>query len=372
MQLTVRRRSDKARYNGGQSKVVQPRRQQRDPYVVDGIHDRTVSPVWQAMTSYRFYGESVCHQDVAALAWRDRRDLWPVTSLPKMDHEATHEYSSIGTSPSAIIGKTKMLAYHRRIVSTAEMVIRFDKPDGVRRLQFDFEDELKGIFPQPSKAIDTPLSVPPPGQIGIGQGAPLRWILNDGRKVLLASDLSLNLHFNFENGPPQQGIESVLRRHATELDRAAEKILGKSNILFAGIVLQINFVYAGLELDIHKDIAKMLINVPPGLNITTSSVAIGYRGRPKFDAINFFYNFATYKSVQVNLPVPPETQRPVDLEAIAPSEKGLQVRVDVNDRNQSRDGHLAKSDGSLNPLIPACLAACRDGLSELLREPNLG
>lgn len=192
-----------------------------------------------------------------------------------------------------------MLEYIRKVVSTAEMVIRFEKPDGVRKLQFEFEDELKSVFMQPSKAFDPTPPLPPPGQMSIQQGVPPRWVLNDGRKTLLASDLSLNLYFNFEGGTPDQGVIATLRKHAAELDRASEKLIGKSSLLFAGIVLQINFVYLGPEIDIHRDVAEMLLTLPRSLslNVTTASVGIGYRGRPRFDGLNFFYNLAPYRSI---------------------------------------------------------------------------
>jgi hypothetical protein len=100
----------------------------------------------------------------------------------------------------------------------------------------------------------------------------------------------------------------------------------------------------------------LFFEFPPGLNITTSSAAVGYHGRAEFDNINFFYNFAAYKNVQMEV-APHDTVRSVDIETLPSSEHGLQIRVDVNDRHQSRDGVLAKSEGSLSPLVPPCLAA---------------
>jgi hypothetical protein len=154
-----------------------------------------------------------------------------------------------------------MLAYRRRIVSMVEMVIRFDKPDGIRKLQFEFEDALKDLFTQPSRAFDTQLPVPP--GLSIHPGAPARWLLSDGRKTLIASDLSLNLNLNFAVTTPNRGIPPVLQRHATGLDRAVEKVLGKSSILFAGIVVQLNFIHSGPEVEVHRDIADTLLRVPP-------------------------------------------------------------------------------------------------------------
>jgi len=266
-------------------------------------------------------------------------------------------------------GAVAMVEYVRKSVASIELVVR-TKPQDMRRRQFDFEDELKTIFPSPSKSLD---NMPhPPGMVP-------RWLLADGEKLLIATDQSVGLTLSFQSGRPQKGAISVAERYSRSLDSAVEKIIGKSNIIFGGIVTMVNFVAARGEPEISQDIAKRLLSTKKPLQrIISASATIGYRGEGEAERFNFLYQVAPFKTVNVPTPSVPGSIgniQPIDVDSYPAVAVGLQIRIDVNDRHSEAPDNLggtsSPQQGSLLSLIPICRAACGPGLRDLLDDQSL-
>lgn len=265
-----------------------------------------------------------------------------------------------------------MLEYSRKFVANVECAIRVDLPEGnIRRLQFAFEEELKSIFKEPSRAFD-PQQVP--ANFGpIMSASPLpRWFISENRKALIATDSSMSLNFNFVGYTPNDGVFSVVRKNVASLDLAVDKLIGRGNVLFAGIVVGMNFVFGGAEALISQDIASALLRIPEGLDVNNASAGVGFRGDGSYARFNFSYNFAPYRTVSITAPV---SRMPmpssVDLEALEPTERGLQIRVDVNDRGSDDLGDAGAVRGRLTEIIEASRMACGVQLNAFFRDINL-
>ncbi len=240
----------------------------------------------------------------------------------------------------------------------------------MRRLQFDFEDALKSTFSNGSKSLDN--TPQPPGPIS-------RWIMADGDKFLVATDQSLSLSLNFQNNRPQHGAISVAERYSKNLDSAVRKFIDPEKILFSGIVMTINLPCSGSDTEMSREIARLMITTKIPLDqIVSASASIGYTGTDAYKPFNFHYNVVPYKLVNVQLQAGPDgipAPQSIDTDGLPSIEKGLAVRIDVNDR--ILDGQniglarKARSDhGSLSSLIPACREACNAGLKDLFRNPD--
>lgn len=263
-----------------------------------------------------------------------------------------------------------MVEYARTLISTIEMVVRVEQID-MRRQQFAFEDALKSVFAGPSKSLD---NIPHP------PGPTPRWMLADGEKLLIANDQTLNLTLNFQGSRPQSGIIAVAEKYGRALDIAIDSIVSRDKVIFAGVVASINCSSATSDIEISQEITRLMINTKMPLErVITASVGIGYVGIGAFESFNFYYQVSPYRSL--NIPVPTRqsamsTIQTIDADSIAPSEVGLLIRIDVNDRKlngqqfyPSRKEQIHK--GMLVPLVPACREACTVGLREILGKPEI-
>jgi len=250
-------------------------------------------------------------------------------------------------------------------VNTVELVVQFELED-MRRKQFEFEDRLKPLLQAESRSLDN-LMHPP----NVPSNRRPRWAVTKGEKMLIATDTTLDLTLNFHDAHPQDGVLAVVSKHASVIDEAVGALLPPEKIRLAGCVVTVNFSYEGPQEDVEDDIARMLLKAPPLGKINSANVAVGYRGRSDFPDFNFNYTANGY--VMFNVTVDPTSgplvASPIDVDRADPKERGLQIRVDVNDRDVGSEGPAAAH--RLTTLIPACRDALISGLQEFLQDDSV-
>ena len=295
-------------------------------------------------------------------------EIWPSKATA-----SSRKASDQDVSPAPRgLDKAIMVEYARKAITSIELVVRIEQVE-VRRLQFEFEDALKSIFPTGSKSLDN--APRPPGPVP-------RWMMVDGDKLLIATDQSLSLALNFQHNRPQHGAIAVAEKYAQSLDAAVGRIIEREKRIFAGVVMTVNLSsYGANERELSQRVAEIMLSTKiPLSRVVSSAASIAYVGSGGFEAFNFGYTVNPYKLVNVQLPAQATNfamqMQPIDAETLPAQELGISIRIDVNDRNTEGQDigavRLARPDhGSLASLIPACRAACDLELKNLLADPTL-
>jgi hypothetical protein len=263
----------------------------------------------------------------------------------------------------------EMIEYRRRRVLSSELVVVLSDEVDVRPLQFAFEQSAKELFGK--EVTGTPFPAVPNVP---GGTAPVRWLISDGQRTILATPNTINVRLDFQSGLPQSGVMSVAAKYGEKIDQTLDKA-GVDKRMFAGLVLIVNAPHSGSELEVAADIANMLLKRPPEREqIVSGSITLGWRSPGS--RVNTVFTVAPYRSVAFRAQVQPSGQ--IDMpsaaafETMEATEIGMQLRIDLNDRALEGDGNRTVSEqGRLSSLLEFASGQALELTRTLLNTPDL-
>lgn len=241
------------------------------------------------------------------------------------------------------------MAFGPHKVPIVQCIRRFPISREIRRRVFEFEDAFKAEFPSPAQvpnvADDTPADAP-------------RFVLQAGKKQLIVTASAVLLQMDFSEGLPGKGmISDVLNKYAVLMDKALDALL-PSAPSFSGIAVVVAKPYSGTGYDLMRIVQNRLLadkvrwSKPAASNIST-----GFLSDAGFYRV---FDFSFYKTF--NFSVANGERIEIDQDFTEAHDEGLQVKVDVNNRNEMR------SQRDFTRLLPELKQALSIDLPEIFPE----
>lgn len=237
------------------------------------------------------------------------------------------------------------LAFSKLSLPTVQLVRRYKRDEQIRRRQFDLEDSLKQIFPQPPEVFTVREGTPPEQP---------RFRFRAGKMTLTVNELFANFSFNFEDGlPTDKTIVELIEKHGGHLDKVFDKILSYQAAYYAAIQLTHHWVYPGDQKDVGRLISARLLKIPyPETSIESCNAIFGLDEAGVYRT----FDFAGYKFFKVSA-APGTTQIHIDADFDEGSESGLQLNLEVNSKGLRND---PKGPHSFLSLLPHLRGAAKD------------
>lgn len=198
---------------------------------------------------------------------------------------------------------------------TIELVRRFETRD-MRTLAFAFEADFGNYIQQSVQVL------PVSGQTPADQP---RFVLSDGKRSLNVSNKSINLSLEFKDGlPAGDGLAKLLATPIALMNDTLKHI-DKARKYFNGAVLTVRLPTASADSDVAKMLGERLLS---GSNPSLS--AVGVTTTNVIDGLNVIQEYSQFKGYRVQILVTSNSMSDIDTDFIDPTDRGLQIKVDVN------------------------------------------
>lgn len=229
-----------------------------------------------------------------------------------------------------------------------QLVRKFPNDEGIRRKQFDFEDALKELFPDPPIVTSLPKDVHPDA---------LRFLFKEGKRQLAVTGKGVQLTLSFPDGfPIDATVKTIVSKYATILDKMLDTILKHQTKHYSGIIIFYTKKYNGKQADVANITSELLMK-PNMQNLCSLNVSIGYLE----DNIARTIEIAGYKTFTKVVQLQTGSVG-IDAEFEKEDEYGMQVKIDVNTKYQA-DNNLK---GAFSLLVPHLINTAKDKVPLLL------
>ena len=238
-----------------------------------------------------------------------------------------------------------------RLVSVS-LVRRYPNED-TRRKQFEFEDEFKSLISGTAQPLG-PANAPPDHP---------RFMITDGKRTLLVSNVTAQLNLDFGGALPKQAdLAKVLDRPASVMDQAARTIFPHQKTAYSAIVI----LWAASK---TKDLASISAELAPKVfkatlpDITSMSATVGLE-KGDFTRTIELSQYRRFDRLARVTTIFPQAIF-VDADFDTPDDEGLQIKLDVNTKPTS----MKPTADAFARLIPVVVQSIKTDLVHLIDPP---
>lgn len=211
------------------------------------------------------------------------------------------------------------------------LIRRYAADIKVRRLQFDFEDAFKDMFPEKPKVFNWSENSPP--------NAPF-FTFSKGTKSLGVTGTTATLALNFEEANHGEiNIQNILSKYAREMDAKLTPLFSQEKF-FCAIALRFTWEANTTNTDtIGAFLGRRIFGAEVNkLNIASTKATIG------LEEENIYKNFEISNYVVISKRLEPKQNVFVDPHFETGDKAGVQITVDVNSKKAVRDPAINNAD----------------------------
>lgn len=206
-------------------------------------------------------------------------------------------------------------------IKSIKFVRRFPFDPEIRRKQFEFEDAVKGHFPNPPQVASNQGQLPP--------DAP-RFIFTDGKKVLVVAGTAVQLTLNFPDGlPKQNSLKNINNKYSEIFDTSFKSILQYQSKFYNGYIITFNKKIPEGVHTVARIVSDQLLSINLD-NIQAANIDIGFTE----NELTHTFGISGYKNITTQLKLGESIFIDPDFDD-QNAEIGLQLIVDTNNKQHT-------------------------------------